>query len=54
MDGALIIDGNLGSWKVSVNTGAWGDGEAFAFGDGACRTVKVLSTRLMVLKVSRG
>jgi len=42
MDGALIIDGQFEAGEISVHAGACGDCEAIAFGDGACRTVKVL------------
>ena len=38
---ALIVDGQFEAGKVGVNAGAWGNCEAIAFGDGACRAVKV-------------
>ena len=42
MDRALIVDEKFEAREVSVDTGTCGDGETIAFGDGACRAVKVL------------
>ncbi len=42
MDGALVVDGQFETREVGVDSGACGDCETIAFGDGVCRTVKVL------------
>ena len=42
MDRALIVEGQFEAGKIGVDAGACGDCETIAFGDGACRTVKVL------------
>ena len=42
MDRTLIVYRKFEAGEVSVYAGAGGDGETIAFGDGACRTVKVL------------
>ena len=42
MDGALIIYGQFEAGEVGVDAGACGDCETVAFGEGACRAVKVL------------
>ena len=54
MDGALIIDGQFETGEVGVNAGACGNCEAIAFGDGACRAVKVLEDAVDGCRVNCG
>ena len=42
VNGASISTGQFEAGKISVDAGACGDCKAIAFGDGACRAVKVL------------
>ena len=42
MDRTLIVNREFEAGEVSVYAGAGGDWKTIAFGDGACRTVKVL------------